>query len=156
MRRLCLLTLIALAACGPAETPTDTATSNETAAIAPAQPAAVGPATSAAEGEVIAEGQEQAAAADLEWTGRFAATRELCTGGVWDIKEDRIVTDGHTACDIDRVARGAGQVTLRLACIAEGTPSSESWTLTRNDADGLSVALDNGRETINVDLLRCG
>lgn len=141
----CLAAAAALAACEPAA---------EGGNVAVAEPAATGPATSAAEAEALVEAR--ADAANFRWTGRFAATRELCTGGVWDIREDRIVTDGHTACDVDRVGRGAGQVTLRLACIAEGTPSQENWTLTRHGEDGVSVARNTGTEIIDVDLLRCG
>lgn len=95
------------------------------------------------------------AGADFQWTGRFAATPELCTGGVWDIGERRIVTDGETSCDVDRVARAAGQVTLRLACTAEGTQSREDWVLTRR-GEGMRVARNDGRETVEVDLIRCG
>lgn len=97
-----------------------------------------------------------AASAEERWLGRFAATTELCRGGVWDIGETRIVTDGETTCDIDRVARAAGQVTLRLACNAEGIDSQEEWVLTPEGEDRLKVRRDNGRESVDVDLIRCG
>lgn len=150
MRSLIPLFLVAVAGCGPAADTVDNGTQ---------PPASVAPATSSAEAEAIVAGQADAAnaaaPAESAWTGRFAATPELCVQGVWDIRPHLIVTDGETSCDVDNVAEGAGQVTLRLSCIAEGMRSNESWTLTPRDGDRLAVARDTGRETIDVDLLRC-
>lgn len=152
MRRLIPFALMAVAACSPAA---------DTGNQAEPPPASVAPATSSAEAEAIVAEQADAANAaapapsDAAWTGRFAATPELCVQGVWDIKPHAIVTDGETACDVDNVARGAGQVTLRLSCVAEGMASAETWTLTPGADDRLAVARDTGRETINVDLRRC-
>jgi hypothetical protein len=141
MRGLIPFALLAVAACGPV------AEENATA------PASVASATSSAEAEMVAE--EQAEAAAFAWTGRFAATPELCVRGVWDIKPHAIVTDGHTACDVDQVAEAAGQVTLRLSCTAEGVFSDETWTLSPRPEDGMRVARDTGRERFDVDLIRC-
>ena len=151
MRAFVLFALTTVAACSPADT-------NQ---AEPAPPASVAPATSSAEAEMISEEQAEAVNAaapapdDAAWTGRFAATPELCVQGVWDIKPHAIVTDGETACDVDNVARGAGQVTLRLSCVAEGMRSGETWTLTPGADDRLAVARNTGRETVNVDLRRC-
>jgi hypothetical protein len=94
---------------------------------------------------------------DVAWTGRFAASPELCTGGVWDIRPDRIVTDGETSCAVRRVGRAAGQVTVGLTCNAEGMTTEESWTLTPGEGDRLAVSRSiPGAERIDVDLRRCG
>lgn len=145
--------MIVLAGCGGG-TEVDRESGNETAAVAPAQPAAVGAATSAAEGEALAQGQENAAT-PFVWTGRFAATPQLCQGGVWDIGKDRIETAGETSCSVNAVADEGDKVVLTLACTAEGMDSQERWTLTRNGADGMKVSRAIGTETIDVDLIRC-
>ena len=127
------LVLVALAGCGERADAPDSEPGND------GQPApAAAPATT-----------------DVAWEGRFAATPELCEGGVWDIRETGIVTEGETACEVEHVARAAAQVTLELACTAEGMPSRERWTLTERGA-GMNVRRAvEGAETSDVDLVRC-
>lgn len=90
----------------------------------------------------------------FQWTGRYAATRELCTGGLWEFTNARVRTDGETSCDIGDVREGGGRVELTLACTAEGMKTNEDWTLTRRD-EGIAVSRSTGRETIDVELIRC-
>ena len=150
---LSCIAMMTLAGCGGG-TEVDRHNSNESAEVAPAQPAAVGAATSAAEGEALAQDQEKAAA-PLIWTGRFAATPQLCKGGVWDIGRESITTAGETSCSVNAVADEGDKVVLTLACSAEGMDSQEHWTLTRKGADGMNVSRAAGTETIDVDLIRC-
>lgn len=150
MRRIiCAAALALVAGCGGQESGDEAAVNQ---AIEGQPPATVPSAISAAEGETVSREQEQAAE-EFSWTGRFAANRELCTGGVWDIAEDRIVTDGETSCDVDSVGRAPRQVTLRLVCTAEGMNSDETWTLTPRELEGITVARSTGQGP--VDLIRC-
>lgn len=140
---LAIPVLLLLAACGPG------GEGNESA------PAAIGTARDAAEAEKIH--QERAMAADFDWQGRFAASAELCTGGVWDIARTRIVTDGETACDVRGVDGSVGRVVLALSCTAEGMASEESWTLTPREGGGMRVVrAPEGQAMSAVDLVRCG
>lgn len=148
MRLSVLIAAFALAGCGDGA-PVDEPDPGEGGAPAPA----VAPATDAADALDISE--DQAEAREFAWTGRFAATPALCEGGVWDIGEERIVTDGETACDVVHVARAVGQVTLELACTAEGMPGAERWTLSRR-GEGMRVRREPaGAEASDVDLVRC-
>lgn len=144
-----ILALVPLAACQQEEKEAEQAPILDNAVAAAEAIPARGPANASfapEEGPGFADG--------FDWTGRFAASSALCTGGVWDFGEQRIVTDGETSCDVDRVGRAAGQVTLSLACIAEGMESREQWVLTRQD-EGMRVSRNTGRETFNVDLIPC-
>jgi hypothetical protein len=89
------------------------------------------------------------------WTGRFAASRELCSGGVWDIRADSIVTQGETSCEVQRIERSPERVALYNGCLAEGMESEERWTITRGSADGITVERDMGPDIYTVDLIRC-
>jgi hypothetical protein len=144
-RALAIAAVLVLAGCGPAA---ETENLNK-------PPATIGTARDAAEAEKIHE--ERALAADFGWQGRFAASAELCTGGVWDIGRTRIVTDGETACDVRGIESGAGRVVLALSCTAEGMASEESWTLTPRDSGGIRVVRAPKVEAMSaVDLVRCG
>lgn len=157
MRKV-LFIMLALGACTP---PDENEIGNQ---VAPAEPAAVGSAQTAQEGQVIAEEQVkaleakgEAPAGAFQWTGRFAATKALCEGGVWEFTPGGIETDGETSCAIRSAGEGGGRVELSLACTAEGTNTQEKWTLTPRDGGGMSVSRSiPGAETIDVDLLRCG
>lgn len=158
MRIAPILPLLALAACAP---PAQEETGNQ---VAPAEPAVVGSAQSAAEGQMIAEEQVKAVEAQgaapagaFQWTGRFAATRDLCRGGVWEFTNTGVETDGHTSCTIRQAGEGGGSVELRLACTAEGMKTDEKWTLTPAAGGGMRVSRRAlGEGTVDVDLIRCG
>lgn len=92
----------------------------------------------------------------FRWTRRFAASRALCTGGVWDIGRERIATAGETSCTVEAVAETPGRAVLGLSCLAEGMASEESWTLTRTGEGRMRVSRAAGAETVDVDLVRCG
>lgn len=154
LHRLFLPALLILAACSP-DRQADGREAVETEIAEGENAVRIAPTPNSIEAETNGT-HLSAASAEERWLGRFAATAELCRGGVWDIGETRIITDGETACDIDRVARAAGQVTLRLACTAEGMKSREEWILTPQGEDRLKVRRDNGREAVEVDLIRCG
>ncbi|MFN3945439.1 MAG: hypothetical protein ACK4K7_10975 [Allosphingosinicella sp.] len=143
MRIGAICALAALAAgCGPA------AETNESA------PALVGTARDAAEAEKIA--MERRQATRFDWEGRFAATAELCEGGVWNIRRDGIATDGETSCEVRNIDSGADRVDLDLACTAEGMASEERWTLTPRDGGGMRVVrAPTGGAMVAVDLVRC-
>lgn len=144
MRPILALTAAALlAACGEASDPG-----------AGGQPApAVAPAIDAADAVAISD--DQAEAREFAWEGRFAASPDLCRAGQWEIGSERIVTAGETACEVDNVARAAGQVTLELSCVAEGMPGDERWTLRPRGESGLRVRRETAAEASDVDLVRC-
>jgi hypothetical protein len=145
MKRIAAICVLAALAggCGPATE------GNEGA------PALVGTARDAAEAEKIY--QERASATAFDWQGRFAASAELCTGGLWDIGRTRVVTDGETACEVGGIDSGVGRVVLALSCTAEGMASEESWTLTPRDGGGVRlVRAPEGEAMSAVDLVRCG
>lgn len=119
--RVLTVPILLLAGCG--------APAPEGNQAAPAEPAAVGAATTAAEAGAIAGEQRKAAPSNtdgaarreaIRWTGRFAASEALCQGGVWDITETAVRTDGETSCTIDSAREEAGRVELALTCVAEG------------------------------------
>lgn len=142
MRPLLALTVAFLTACGEASDP------GEGGAPAPA----VAPAIDAADAVAISEDQGEARA--FAWEGSFAAGRDLCRAGAWEIGSERIVTAGETQCDVEHVARAAGQVTLELSCVAEGMPGKERWMLTPQ-GEGMRVRRETAAETSDVDLVRC-
>jgi hypothetical protein len=160
--RISLAFLLALGACTPAE---ENGIGND---IAPAEPSAIGSAQSGAEGHAMAEEQVKAAESAgrpdgaappgvFQWTGRFAASRDLCPRGTWEFTNAQVRTSGENVCSISRVGEGGGKVELRLSCSAEGMWSDEKWTLTPRDGGGMSVSRSvKGAETSNVDLIRCG
>lgn len=162
MRISIALVLMALGACTPAE---ENQLGND---VASAEPSAIGSAQSAAEGQAMAEEQVKAAEAAgvmegaappgaFQWTGRFAASRDLCPGGTWEFTNAKVLTSGENICSISRVGEGSGRVELRLSCSAEGMWSDEKWTLTPREGGGMSVSRSiKGAETTNVDLIRCG
>jgi hypothetical protein len=90
------------------------------------------------------------------WTGRFAASRALCSGGVWDIRAERIQTQGETSCEVQRIERSPDRVILQNACLAEGIESEERWTISRGGEGGITVERDMGPDIYTVDLIRCG
>ena len=93
----------------------------------------------------------------FDWTGRFAASPELCTGGAWEIGRDRIVTAGETSCTVADIVETGETAVLGLSCLAEGMASEERWTLTATGADRMRVSrAPAGAETVEVDLVRCG
>lgn len=155
MRYTALAALAFLSACG-SESGNNVAPRSTDEIPQAAEASRIAPTPNSIEAEAdTGKGAVTAASAEEMWLGRFAATTELCRGGVWNIGETRIVTDGETSCDIDRVARAAGQVTLRLSCLAEGMPSQEEWVLTPEGTERMRVRRNNGPETVDVDLIRC-
>jgi hypothetical protein len=142
MRGFILIGCLAIFGCGPA------AETNESV------PPLIGTARDAAEAEKIA--MERRQATRFDWEGRFAASRELCEGGVWDLRRDRIATDGETSCDVRGIDSGPDRVVLDLACTAEGMASEEVWTLTPREGGGLRVEpAPRGGEAVAVELVRC-
>lgn len=97
-----------------------------------------------------------AAAEPFKWTGRFAASKDLCKGGVWEFEESQVRTQGETGCSVQNVAEHAGSVTLSVGCTAEGMDTLEQWTLTPSEQGGMTVIRKTaGRQTAQVDLVRC-
>lgn len=93
--------------------------------------------------------------AQAAWTGRFAATPDLCRYGAWHIGRERIVTGGETSCSVSKMEESGRSVVLTLACLADGNAADERWTLTPGPDDALAVKRDTGREVVEVDLRRC-
>ena len=155
MRTIPVVLGLALAACGPSEEELKNDHTVYEPEAAATQPAA----TSSAEGEMIAEEQQEAANSTVppafDWTGTYAASPALCTGGRWRFSRDKVVTDGETSCRIQNVAEGEGRTTLTLACVAEGTETDETWVLTPTGPDGFRVDRDMGAETVSVNLQEC-
>jgi hypothetical protein len=96
-------------------------------------------------------------AAELAWTGRFAANADMCEGGVWTIAPARIRTDGELDCTVNRAERRGDLMALDLSCVGEGMESRERWGISPNADGGVRVSRAvPGEETIDVDLVRCG
>jgi hypothetical protein len=96
------------------------------------------------------------AAPPLAWTGNFAASKALCSGGVWQFEETQVKTQGATNCSINNVVEEPGLVDLTVSCTAEGMDAQERWTLSPNAGGGMTVVRETaGRQTAKVDLIRC-
>lgn len=90
----------------------------------------------------------------FDWTGRFAASPNLCSGGAWNFARNRISTAGETSCNVDETRDQGDRATLFLSCTAEGMKTKEVWTLIRQ-GEGMSVRRDSGKDVVNVKLSRC-
>jgi len=92
----------------------------------------------------------------FDWTGTWAATEELCTGGRWRFARDGVVTDGHTSCTGTPVDPRPGGVTLAYACEAEGVGTRERWSIERISDGRMRVRRAEGDRVIaEVELEKC-
>jgi hypothetical protein len=149
---LCLAALIAACTSEPATSTNDQATADGPgAAVQPNGDNEMAPDGNASAAPRVAPGE----VAQASWTGRFAATQDLCRYGAWNIGRERIVTGGETSCSVVKAEESGSSVVLTLACVAEGNATDERWTLTPEPGDALAVRRDTGREIVEVDLRRC-
>ncbi len=87
----------------------------------------------------------------LEFTGRWAVSPEMCATGWWDFGEKQIRTAGEMSCLIAEDDRTATTATLQLSCVGEGIPSMETWQL-GGTPERMSVTRD---KVGTVMLLKC-
>lgn len=156
--RICLLPLALLAGCGgPADEPVDNrageAVGNEQVVV-PAPPAPLPLPTP------TPTPTPSPTPGSFAFAGDWAVSEFLCENkGVWSFTRDRVVTDGHTACQIDAITgETAAGATLEMSCTAEGTASKQRWELTAADQGRMTVVqYENGElRPGDVTLQRCG
>lgn len=149
MRMLWVAAVLALAGCGGGGDPGADEPEERANVMWPA--ADGGPHDNLA---VIAD-EEAAPILDTAWVGRFAASPEECPTGAWDFGAERARAAGEAECTVAGVGRAAGQVTLEMACSAQGPMAAERWVLAPKPGDGLAVRRTRGGETVRLDLVRC-
>ncbi|MDF7776001.1 hypothetical protein P1X14_12150 [Sphingomonas sp. AOB5] len=87
------------------------------------------------------------------YIGRWAATPQLCAGGVWRFEEMDLSTAGEVSCDFHRVANVPGGYDVAATCFAEGNRSEEAIRL-RFPANGGGMTVES-KLFQPVSLIRC-
>lgn len=164
MRTVLALALLAggLGACGdqaspPADTTIMPARPDDRPVAQPSMPAPVpSPRGVATEAAPRPGNDSVAAPGRFQWTGRYAASAEMCrTNQDWRITNASVETAGETSCRIDQVQEVGSEVRLDLSCTAEGMPSKERWTLQPADGDRIRLRREGQGAPQELFLLYC-
>lgn len=157
-----LCVLAALAACGEQSPPPSNVTvlpatdDDRPSNQPPAPPPSPEPRPGRRAVQETAGSDSAAAPGRFQWTGRYAASAEMCRNNQdWRFTNVSVETAGETSCRIKNVREIGDEVRLALSCTAEGMATEERWTLQPADGDRIRLRREGSGAPQELSLLFC-